>query len=73
LGLPHVQYIRSQRSGNLVPYRPNTACHELAIPRFNTCQKYSHQNLQRMSDMSDSTMGIGLTGGSVKRFLFTLL
>jgi len=27
----------------------------------------------RMSDMSDSTMGIGLSGGSVKRFLFTLL
>ena len=28
---------------------------------------------KRMSDMSDSTMGIGLNGRSVKRFLFTLL
>ena len=28
---------------------------------------------KRMSDMSDSTMGIGLNGGRVKRFLLTLL
>jgi len=28
---------------------------------------------KRMSDVSDSTLGIGLNGGSVKRFLFTLL
>ena len=26
-----------------------------------------------MSDMSDSTMGIGLNGGSVRSFLFSLL
>jgi len=28
---------------------------------------------KRMSDVSDSTLGIGLNGGSVKRFMFTLL
>jgi len=26
-----------------------------------------------MSDLTDSTMGVGLNGGSVKKFLFTLL
>jgi len=45
----------------------------LAIPRFNTYQKHSHQRLKPMSDMSDSTMGIGLNRESVKRILFTLL
>jgi len=44
-----------------------------AIPRLNTYQRHSHQRLKRMSDMSDSTMGIGLNGESVKRILFTLL
>jgi len=43
------------------------------MPRFNTSQKHSNQKLKRMSDMSDSTMGIRLNGGSVKRFFFTLL
>jgi len=43
------------------------------MQRFNTYQKHSHQKLKRMSDISDSTMGIGLNGDSIKRFLFTLL
>jgi len=43
------------------------------MPRFNTYQKHSHQRHKRMNDMSDSTMGIGLNGESVKRILFTLL
>ena len=45
----------------------------LAIPRFSTYQKLSHQRRKRNSDMSDSTMGIGLNGESVRRLLFTLL
>jgi len=45
----------------------------LAIPRLNTYQKHSHHRLKRMSDMSDSTMGIDLSGESVKRILFALL
>jgi len=40
---------------------------------FNTDQKHSHQKLKRMSDVLNSTMGIGLNGESVKRFSFTLL
>ena len=45
----------------------------LAIPRYNTYQKHSHQGLKRMSDISDSTMGSGLNGESAKRILVTLL
>jgi len=43
------------------------------MPRFNTSQMHPYQILKRTSDISDSPMGIGLNGGSVKRFLFTLL
>jgi len=55
------------------PQSHNTARPELAIPRFNTCQKHLHEKLKRMSDMLDSTMSIGLNGDSVERILFTLL